>query len=120
MKLPLRVEASRFEQGLWFIVDADGNDVDMTPHRAEVIVAALTAAAKGTNPRGAALLEAADEMDRMWTDQVSQRPKVNFLRAGMDSAYRQAAERLRKMAKQCTCLSDRCEICANADEAPTP
>ena len=45
-----------------------------------------------------ALLEAADILDEMWTDQVSLRPKANYLYAGMDRAYRNAALRLRSTA----------------------
>ena len=44
------------------------------------------------------LHEAAQLMDDMYDDQVKNRPKENFLYAGMHSAFRQAASRLRRLA----------------------
>lgn len=123
LKLPLEIEVDSEDDAL-SIFGADGTfiasvSVGVTPeskhaaqHVAGVFKAALTADAEGKGVRTAALLEAADEIDRMWDDQVSQRPMVNYLRKGLDSAYRQAAKRLREMARQCTCLAVGCRICA--------
>ena len=46
LKRPLILEHDRDYADLWFIEDADGNQVEITEHRAEVIVAALEADAE--------------------------------------------------------------------------
>ena len=46
LKLPLRVVPGLIDRGGWVLVDADYNQLEMTDHRAEVIVAALTADAE--------------------------------------------------------------------------
>ena len=47
IKLPLRVVSAGFrDEDLWSIVDADDEPVEITPHRADLIVAALEADAE--------------------------------------------------------------------------
>jgi hypothetical protein len=70
----------------------------------------------GTCKRAATLLEAAGEMDRMWKDRVRDRPASGY-HAGLHSAYRQAAGRLRELAEQCTCLEPGCTALAAAAAA---
>lgn len=46
LKLPLKVVPGRFNSRQWSVVDAAGSHIWITRHRAEVIVAALTADAE--------------------------------------------------------------------------
>jgi len=42
LTLPLTARPSQIHGGQWVVVDAYGQPVEITPHRAEIIVAALT------------------------------------------------------------------------------